>query len=388
MYRTKSQLIGNVSTGASFAGIITASGLSADTVNISGVTTIANITFSSGIITSTSGVVTFYGDGSGLTGISAGSTVFDDTSTDATFYPVFTDTTSGLLSTSRVSTTNLTFNPSSSTLQVGTGITLSGSDGSISIAGTIFASSLSVPIEVSSFDPAIGSTSVGVSSNIIINFNQTVGLGTTGFFEIRTGLNTTGGTLVERVGVNSARATIVNGGRRLIVDPTSNFGFVSSFYVTMSAEFVGANGSNFAGINTVGTAQTYFFTTKALVLGDSYEGGFLICQSGGTRWVVAPSSAQVARAWNTRTDANTRSQVVSGCTGWFVPSCAQLKNPGYVCRTYWDSYGGRYWSNTEFNATDAFSVCFSNPPFVLAGCGLYGAKFFDNVVRSFRCVSY
>ena len=56
----------------------------------------------------------FSGDGSGLTG--AGSTVADDTTTNSTFYPVFTATTTGTITASKVSTTKLTFNPSTGTL--------------------------------------------------------------------------------------------------------------------------------------------------------------------------------------------------------------------------------------------------------------------------------
>jgi len=72
-------------------------------VNSSGV----NIT---GIITA----IAFYGDGSNLTG--TGSTVVDDTDTNDTFYPVFTQITSGIITASRVSTPKLTFNPSTGTL--------------------------------------------------------------------------------------------------------------------------------------------------------------------------------------------------------------------------------------------------------------------------------
>jgi hypothetical protein len=64
-----------------------------------------------------SGVVTasaFVGDGSGLTG--AGSTVSDDITTNSTFYPIFTNITSGTITASKVSTTKLTFNPSTGTL--------------------------------------------------------------------------------------------------------------------------------------------------------------------------------------------------------------------------------------------------------------------------------
>jgi hypothetical protein len=63
-----------------------------------------------GVITATS----FVGNGSGLTG--AGSTVADDTSTNSTFYPLFTSTTSGTVTASKVSTTKLSFNPSTGAL--------------------------------------------------------------------------------------------------------------------------------------------------------------------------------------------------------------------------------------------------------------------------------
>ena len=64
----------------------------------------------SGIVTATS----FVGNGSGLTG--AGSTVADDTSTNDTFYPVLTQTTTGTITSSKVSTTKLSFNPSTGVL--------------------------------------------------------------------------------------------------------------------------------------------------------------------------------------------------------------------------------------------------------------------------------
>jgi hypothetical protein len=65
------------------------------------------------------GVVTasaFFGDGSGLSGVSAGSTVANDTSTNETFYPLFTQQTSGTITASGISTSKLSFNPSTGTL--------------------------------------------------------------------------------------------------------------------------------------------------------------------------------------------------------------------------------------------------------------------------------
>jgi hypothetical protein len=39
---------------------------------------------------------------------------------------------------------------------------------------------------------------------------------------------------------------------------------------------------------------------------------------------------------------------------WFVPSISQLNNPGFVCRTQWDTFASAsYWSSTEISATNA-----------------------------------
>jgi len=79
----------------------------------SGISGVTNIT-ASGIVTASA----FFGDGSNLTGVSAGSTVADDTSTDEAFYPLLTQQTSGTVTASKISTTKLSFNPSSGTLNV------------------------------------------------------------------------------------------------------------------------------------------------------------------------------------------------------------------------------------------------------------------------------
>jgi len=56
------------------------------------------------------------GNGSQLTGISAGAVIADDTTTNSNYYPVFATATSGSLTTATISSTKLTFNPSSGTL--------------------------------------------------------------------------------------------------------------------------------------------------------------------------------------------------------------------------------------------------------------------------------
>ena len=60
---------------------------------------------------------TFVGDGSGLTGISAGLTIEDDTSTNASYYPILVSNTSGSgIDQIDVSSTKLYFNPSTGEL--------------------------------------------------------------------------------------------------------------------------------------------------------------------------------------------------------------------------------------------------------------------------------
>jgi hypothetical protein len=80
-----------------------------NTLNVTGISTLSDVN-SSGIITASA----FFGDGSGLTG--AGSTVFDDNTTDQEFFPVFTDITTGTITASGISTSKLTYNPSTGTL--------------------------------------------------------------------------------------------------------------------------------------------------------------------------------------------------------------------------------------------------------------------------------
>jgi hypothetical protein len=87
------------------------------------------------VITATS----FVGNGSGLTG--AGSTVADDTTTNQTFYPVFTQQTSGTVTASKVSTSKLTFNPSTGTV---TATTFSGSLSGNATSATTATSATSV----------------------------------------------------------------------------------------------------------------------------------------------------------------------------------------------------------------------------------------------------
>ena len=124
-----------------------------------------------------------------------------------------------------------------------------------------------------------------------------------------------------------------------------------------------------------------FIDTTKLANNDSR----LICRSGGVGMIVAPSSAQVSRTWYCRDDAKLEAQKITQtcCTQWFVPTVSQLQNPGYCCRTFWDSFSSTlYWSSTEASASCACNVNFTD-----GGAYTFG-KPGTRCVRAFRCVTY
>jgi hypothetical protein len=121
-----------------------------------------------------------------------------------------------------------------------------------------------------------------------------------------------------------------------------------------------------------------------VALGSTFQCGRVICKNGGIAWIVAPSCSEVSRTWHLRNDAVTTALAcTAGATGWFVPTLSQLQNPGYTCRTFWDSFSSaRYWSSTENSATTACRVFFTT------GNSSPSLKTSTYCVRAFRCVTY
>jgi hypothetical protein len=126
----------------------------------------------------------------------------------------------------------------------------------------------------------------------------------------------------------------------------------------------------------------------------------IICKAGGVAWIVAPACTQVSSTWNGTTDtlvgdkccvcdwSSLCSALVSAGfnpSDWFVPSCAQLQNPGYVCRTKWDVYNPNlcgYWTSTEYDSTCGFCLnCCGSSSSVTTKSSTVS-------VRAFRCVTY
>jgi hypothetical protein len=102
---------GNVS-GTTIAGVA---------LSISGISTLGTVQISSGIVTATSGVVTYYGDGSKLSGVTATATLNIQTSSSVNpQYLTYVGTaTTTVLGISTANLYNLTFLPSSGYLGIG-----------------------------------------------------------------------------------------------------------------------------------------------------------------------------------------------------------------------------------------------------------------------------
>jgi len=108
-----------------------------------------------------------------------------------------------------------------------------------------------------------------------------------------------------------------------------------------------------------------------------YNGIFICCGAPG-KWFIAPSCTQTYTNWENRNNAVSCANSLMGSLGWFVPNISQLQNPGYVCRSYWDSYGGEYWSTSHGDNGGRRSLCFDN------GQVHERSIFNSNLTRAFR----
>ena len=167
--------------------------------------------------------------------------------------------------------------------------------------------------------------------------------------------------------------------------------------------YIGPNKWWWTGDTNIPNDLHYACLAKVCPLGTyTRDGAVLICKSGGTGWFVAPSSTQVSSQWAGGQYNSTQvgdkcciSEWTAACNAlisggiecvncWFVPSITQLNNPGYICRTNWDSFDAPgYWSSTEDSSNNACGQLFG------IGCvGGSGPKTLTYRVRAFRCVTY
>ena len=243
------------------------------------------------------------------------------------------------------------------------------------------------PITTTAFSPSDGATGQTVSTNIVITFSENITKGS-GNITIRSG--SASGSALQTIDVTSGAVSV--SGTQATINPPSDLAYETDQYIVVDAGcFRNSDGDVASGnaiINTYNFTTESDFTIPPLGQCNSDTGGYLICCSSGNLWIVAPYSTQVARQWYSRNDAVTTANANAACGDWFVPTCSQLKNPGWTCRTYWDNYETAfdqhyYWSNTQATGPDAYVVTFSN------GSSFQGWKPSSNYkVRAFRCVSY
>jgi len=227
---------------------------------------------------------------------------------------------------------------------------------------------------VTSFSPTDGATDVAVDTNIVLTFDQPIYAGVGSVF-LRNSSST--GTVIEAIGISSS---MINN-QTLTINPSSDLPEGTDVYVVLPQGVI----TNSVGGNNA-LLDTYNFTTfDPPGPGDPAEGGYIICQASSVQWIVAPSSTEVQRDWYSINDAVTNAESNAACGDWFVPTCGQLVNPGYVCKIYWDLYcQSRYWSNTEVPGFPYFAYCMHMNNGVPGSTNKGGCYF----VRAFRCVSY
>jgi len=365
MSQTKAQLVGGV-------GISTAENVvvgSAVTINSTGIDVV-------GVVTATS----FSGDGSGLS--NTGSTL---SAASGSQRVVVTTQTSGTM-TASATDGDLTYDANSDTLNTAnlhvTGISTLGSANGIG-AVTIGIGTTALLVEGNA--RVTGILTVGTGSITFDGSNNTITVGSGVTISASTGLTGSGENLTSLNATQLTTGTVPDD-RFPATLPTAsgeNLTSLNASNLSSGTVAVARLGSGSPSASTFLRGDgSWQVPPNPAIRGASFEGGTLICCSGSVYWIVAPSSSEVSRTWANRNDANTTAQSVSGCTGWFVPTCAQLQNPGYTCRGYWDSYVSLYWSSTEYNSVRAWRVAVEN------NLTNDAPKSNTYCVRAFRCVTY
>ena len=292
--------------------------------------TVGNVQISSGIVTATSGIVTYYGDGSRLSGVAAtkvvsrsvatnnqttfsvsytigyldvylngikldsteftatdgtsvvltegasendvlefitftnvalssGTAVFDDTTTNSTRYLTHTDAVSGTISSIRISSNQLTFNPGTNTFSAGNIVGTSLSVTQTRIQGAaeklVRVDGNSVNINFTTSGSNIG-LCTNPTGNITLNVD---GIPTDSSFDNHSLLFSV--VVIQTGTARTCNAVTLNGVSRTIRWPGGTVG---------SGATIGYDIFNFIGINTIGSAST---TANYEVLG-MVNGGF------------------------------------------------------------------------------------------------------------------
>jgi len=190
-----------------------------------------------------------------------------------------------------VGSSSITIDGANNEITVGTGVTLStsginvgiitgvfygdgsgldnvgvGTTGSVNTSGIVTASSfygdgsglvnLGGPLSVLTYQPSIGSTNVGLTTNIVLTFNKPI-VASAGTITLRT--DSASGTIIESYDVTSSSNLSISGGT-LTIDPTSSLSGLTTYFVVLPA---GVYKDDFESSSSA-VVDTYSFTTQQL----------------------------------------------------------------------------------------------------------------------------
>jgi hypothetical protein len=401
MSQTKAQLVGGVGVstvgdlsvygGVNATGVITATSFSGDGSQLTGIDSTA-LKDSGGNVkvqANTSGIVV-----TGVTTITNGiGNVTIGIGTTALLVQGNARIT-GILT---VGTGSITFDGVNNTINVGSGVTISASTGLTGSGANLTSLNASNLSSGTVPDARFPATLPSASGANLTSLNASnLGSGTVPDARFPATLPSASGANLTSLNASNISSGTLNNSR--LPSNISVSGCVDSTSFKVSGTEIVNSGrclTNIANATTSATANTYVLrgadgkicsdsVSLPVLMGGCLEGGFLIYKSGsGLYWIVSSYPAEVSRTWYCRNDANTVAQQVSGCTGWFVPTCTQLSNLGYTCRSFWDRYNATtYWSSTERNSA------YAEQTYLQGGGGFAARKSFNLCVRSFRCVTY
>ena len=244
-------------------------------LNVSGVLTYEDVTNidAVGIVTANSGIevagivtakpgaaVTYYGDGSNLTGIDA--TALKDSDSTVRVQA----NTSGVVVTGVLTATSFSGIDASSLSDSNSATRVQATTSGAVVTGVLTATSfsgdgsaLTFAPKVVAFDPAALSTGVAANTNITITFDQNIQFAGTGTIELRS--TSTSGTLIESFAITSGTPAsgLSISGTQLIINPTSNLSDNTVVYVILPNQGIQATSG---GLYYAGSSN-YNFRTVA-----------------------------------------------------------------------------------------------------------------------------
>jgi len=259
---------GNVIGGGSISG----DSIVGTALSISGISTLGTVKISSGIVTATTGIVTYYGDGQYLNGVIGFAVNLQDPVSEPV-YPMFANNTG--VTTAGISTTKLVFVPSSGNL--GLGSTNPGSK--LAVIGDVYVSG--VVTATTFYGSASGLTDIPPSPGSI-NITDTTTPGTYyPTFTVGTGYTTALNTTTTKFTFNPSTSVLIVKGSPYFGDTNSSITLTNPLavftsnvnnYSQVQVQNLFAGGSSSASVDFVATTDSGTDSAEYIDMGINNSG--------------------------------------------------------------------------------------------------------------------